>query len=114
MGDAPEHYSDDGDHADEILYAREFIFHWPYWHDRGAFSGLEGDEEEYPDEKDREDADGKNDEEPDAPAGLGPHVLEGDDVLRGSDGGSSTANVGRQSNSENESFREVGVGWKVA
>lgn len=95
MRDAPEHYSDHGDHTDKILYAGESVFHWPYWHDRGAFSGLEGDEEEDPDKKDRDDADGEYHKEPDAPAGLGPHVLESDDVLRRSDRGSSTADVGR-------------------
>ncbi len=95
MCDAPQYYGDDGDHTDEILYAGEFVFHWPYRYDRGAFSGLEGDEEECPDEKDRDDADGENDEEPDAPAGLGPHILERDDVLRRSNWGGSTANVRR-------------------
>ena len=74
-----------------------------------AFAGLESDQEEYPDEKDGDDADGKGDEEPDAPARLGAHVLKGDDVLRRSDWGGSAANVGCKGDAKNKGFGEVGV-----
>ena len=70
---------------------------------------MEGDKEEYPDEENGDDADGEGDEEPDAPARLGSHVLEGDDVLRRSDGGGSAANIRSKGDAEDEGFGEIGV-----
>ena len=93
MGDTPKYYSHDGDQANEPLYAGELVLHRSYRHDGGVSSWVEGDKEEYPDEQNGDDANGEGDEEPDAPARLGSHVLEGDDVLRRSDGGGSAANV---------------------
>ena len=97
MGYAPKDYSYDGDSANEPLYAGELVSHRPYWYDGGAFSGLKGDKEEYPNEEDGDDADGESDEEPDTPAGLGAHVLECDNVLRRSDGGCCAANIRSES-----------------
>ena len=114
MCHTPKDDGHDGDSANEPLYACEFVLHWPYRHDGGASSWLEGDKEEYPDEENGDDADGEGDEEPDAPARLRSHVLEGDYVLRGSDGGGSAANVGGQGDAENEGFGEVGVRRQVA
>ena len=94
MAYAPEDYGDDGDYADEVLFAAEFIFHWSYGDDGGTLSRLKGDEEQDPDEEDGNDADGEGDEEPDTPTGLRAHVLQGDDVLGGGDGGGGTADVG--------------------
>ena len=114
MGHAPEDNGHDGDAADKPLHARELVLHRPDRHDGGASSGLEGDEEEDPDEENGDDADGEGDEEPDAPAGLRPHVLEGDDVLWGSDGGGGAANVGGQGDAEDEGFGEIGIRRQVA
>lgn len=49
MRHAPEDYGYDSDDADEVLYTGEFVLHRPCGDDGGAFSGLEGDEEEDPD-----------------------------------------------------------------
>ena len=49
MRHTPKYYSYDGNPTDEPLYAGEFVLHRPYWHDGGAFSWLECDEEEGPD-----------------------------------------------------------------
>jgi len=92
------------------LNAGELISHRSYGHDCGAFAWLECDEEEHPDEKDGNDADGERDEEPGTPAGLRAHVLESDDVLGRGDGGGGTANVGSEGDTEDESFGEIRVG----
>ena len=109
MGHTPKYYSHDGDETNEPLYASEFVPHWPYRHDGGASSGLEGDKEEYPDEENGNDADRKGDEEPDTPARLGSHVLEGDDVLRRSNGGGSATNVRSEGDAKDEGFGKIGV-----
>ena len=111
---APQDDRHNRDPADEPLDACELVLHGPDRHDGGAFSRLEGDEEEDPDEEDGDDADGEGDEEPDAPARLRPHVLQGDYVLRGSDGGGGAADVGGQGDAENEGFGEVGVRRQIA
>ena len=99
--------------ADEPLHAGEGVSHGSDGHDDGAFSRLKRRQEKQPDEEYGEDTNRQSDKEPDAPAWLGSHVLKGDDVLRGGNGRSSTANVGRKSNAEYESFGEVGIGRKI-
>lgn len=95
MGDAPQSDCDERDDGDEPLDAGEAVFHAPDWHDRGSSAGVKGDQEQSPDQKDRDDADGERDEEPDSPGRLGVHVQEGDEVLRRSDRGGGATDVGR-------------------
>ena len=106
---APQDYGHDGDDADEPLNPGEFVFHGPDRHDGGTLSGLEGDQEEYPDEEYRRNADGEGDEEPDPPARLRPHVFKGDDVLWRSDGGGSAANVRGKRDTQDEGFGEIRI-----
>ena len=114
MRHAPQHYRYDSDARNEPLHPAELILHGADRHDGGAAAGLEGDEEEDPDEEDGDEADGEGDEEPDAPGGLGAHVLQGDDVLRGGDRGGHAAEVAGEGDAEDEGFAEVGVGGEIA
>ena len=97
----PEHNRNDSHYADEILYTGKSVLHRSHWDYRGAFPRLKGYEKEYPDEQDGNYTDRKSDEEPFTPAGLRSHVLEGDDVLRRSNGRCSTTNVCGEGNAEN-------------
>ena len=113
MGNAPKHYCDQRDDTDEPLHSAELVFHRPYRHNRRPFAGLERNQKEYPDEQDGDDADGERDKKPDTPTRLRSHVLESDDVLRGCNGRSSTPNIGREGNTKDEGFGEVGVRWQI-
>lgn len=64
---APKDDGDDGDDADEPLDAGELVLEWPDGYDGGVAARLERYEEEAPDAEDGDDADGKRNEEPDAP-----------------------------------------------
>lgn len=100
VGEAPEEDGEDGDEGDEPLEGREAVSHWSDRDDGCAAVRVECDEEEDPDQEERDDAYWKGDEEPDAPARLRFHILEGNEVLRASDRGGSTADVGREGDAE--------------
>ena len=104
MRDTPQRNSDHGNAADEPLYTGELVFRGPDRDNDSSFARLERDEEEDPDEKNRDDADGKCDEEPDAPARLRPHILQSDDVLRRGDGGRGTTYICGKGDTKNEGF----------
>ena len=94
VAQAPENDSRDRDDGDEPLDPREAVSHWSDSDDGGVAARAEGREEEEPDEEDGYYADGESDEKPDAPAGWGLHILEGDEVLGGGDWGGCAAHVG--------------------
>ena len=114
MTDTPKHNCNDSDDADEPLYASELVFQGPDGNDAGSATGLEGGEQEDPDEQNRDDAYGEGDEEPYAPGGFGMHVLQRDEVLGGGDGGGGAAYVGGEGDAHEEGFGHVGIGGEVA
>ena len=113
MGYAPQCNGTDGDNADEPLNAGKTIFHRSHGNDAGAFSGSESDEEEDPDEEYRDDANWESNEKPLQPTRLWLHVLESNDILRGSDGGRCSPNVRSEGDSKDKGFGETRVGREV-
>ena len=99
MRDAPQNNGCQGGDADEPLHAGEFVSDGPDGDDVRAFGGIEGKDEEAPDEEDGDYADGEGDEEPNEPARVRGHVLQRDDVLGRGDRGGCAADVGGESDS---------------
>lgn len=98
MRNAPEDDGANGNAADEPLHAGEFVLYWADGDDGGVLAGLEGGQEEEPDQQDGNDADGEGNKKPRAPAGFRAHIFKGDDILWRGDRGCGTANVGGEGN----------------
>ncbi|KAI6853352.1 SPX domain-containing protein [Hortaea werneckii] len=92
----------------------EAVFHWSDRDDGCAAVGTECNEEEDPDQEKRDDAHWEGDEEPDAPARLRFHILEGNEVLRAGDGGGGTADIGGEGDAEEKSLGHGAVRREVA
>ena len=100
--DAPEDDGDEGCDHDEVLDAGEGVLCGADRDDGGVVADAECYEQHRPDEEDADDADGERDEEPRAPARRRAHVFQRDDILRGSDRGSHTADIGGECDPEDE------------
>lgn len=114
MANTPKHDCQKSDESDEVLNSGEAVFHGPNRNDGGVAARTECEQEKNPDQDDGNDADGKGDEEPNAPSWRGVHVLESDQVLRRGDWRSSSANIAGKSNTQKEGLCHVGVGGQVA
>ena len=107
MANAPKNNGSDCDDTDEPLGCRESISDWSNGHDGGVAAGLECDEQQNPNENNGNDADRECNEKPNAPGRLWGHILKGDEILRGRDGGSSATHVGGKGNAEEKGFSHI-------
>ena len=81
MSNTPQNNSNNRDNADEPLNSGEFVFHRPNRNDGSTFTWLERNKKQEPYQENGNDADGESNKEPNTPARLRAHVLEGNDIL---------------------------------